>query len=31
MGNDKTNMIVAIALSLAVLLGWNYFIAAPRV
>ena len=30
MGNDKTNMIVAIALSLAVLLGWNYFIAAPR-
>ncbi|KAB1076172.1 membrane protein insertase YidC [Methylobacterium planeticum] len=31
MGNDKTNMIVAIALSLVVLLGWNYFIAAPRV
>ncbi|MGU3360532.1 membrane protein insertase YidC [Methylobacterium sp. M6A4_1b] len=31
MGNDKTNMIVAIALSLAVLLGWNYFVAAPRV
>ncbi|GEP06391.1 membrane protein insertase YidC [Methylobacterium oxalidis] len=31
MGNDKTNMIVAIALSLVVLLGWNYFVAAPRV
>ena len=31
MGNDKTNMFVAIALSLVVLLGWNYFIAAPRV
>ncbi|UMY16097.1 membrane protein insertase YidC [Methylobacterium organophilum] len=29
MGNDKTNMFVAIALSLAVLLGWNYFVAAP--
>jgi len=29
MGNDKTNMIVAIALSLAVLLGWNYFISGP--
>ena len=29
MGNDKTNMFVAIALSLAVLLGWQYFIAAP--
>ncbi|TXN69361.1 membrane protein insertase YidC [Methylobacterium sp. WL6] len=31
MGNDKTNMFVAIALSLVVLLGWNYFVAAPRV
>ncbi|MFE1601429.1 membrane protein insertase YidC [Methylobacterium sp. ID0610] len=31
MGNDKTNMIIAIALSLAVLLGWNYFITAPQV
>ncbi|MEA1831809.1 membrane protein insertase YidC [Methylobacterium durans] len=31
MGNDKTNMIVAIVLSLVVLLGWNYFVAAPRV
>ncbi|ACL60222.1 membrane protein insertase YidC [Methylobacterium nodulans] len=31
MGNDKTNMIIAIALSLAVLLGWNYFVAAPQV
>ncbi|WP_132252950.1 membrane protein insertase YidC [Methylobacterium segetis] len=31
MGNDKTNMIVAIALSLVVLLGWTYFVAAPRV
>ncbi len=30
MGNDKTNMIIAIALSLAVLLGWNYFIAGPQ-
>ncbi len=29
MGNDKTNMFVAIALSMAVLLGWNYFVAAP--
>ncbi|GJD50115.1 Membrane protein insertase YidC [Methylobacterium crusticola] len=31
MGNDKTNMIIAIALSLAVLLGWNYFVSAPQV
>ena len=26
MGNDKTNMIIAVVLSLAVLLGWNYFV-----
>ncbi len=31
MGNDKTNMIIAVALSLAVLLGWNYFVSAPQV
>ena len=30
MGNDKTNMIVAVALSLAVLLGWHYFVAGPQ-
>ena len=29
MGNDKTNMFVAIALSLAVLLGWHYFVTGP--
>ena len=31
MGNDKTNMFVAIGLSLLVLLGWQYFVAGPRV
>ncbi|KMO35232.1 membrane protein insertase YidC [Methylobacterium aquaticum] len=31
MGNDKTNMIIAVVLSLAVLLGWNYFVSAPQV
>ncbi|MGX9982340.1 membrane protein insertase YidC [Methylobacterium fujisawaense] len=30
MGNDKTNMFVAIGLSLLVLLGWQYFVAGPR-
>ena len=30
MGNDKTNMFVAIGLSLLVLLGWQYFFAGPR-
>ena len=29
MGNDKTNMFVAIALSLVVLLGWHYFVTGP--
>ena len=29
MGNDKTNMFVAIALSLAILLGWHYFVTGP--
>lgn len=31
MGNDKTNMFVAIGLSLLVLLGWQYFVAGPRI
>ncbi|WP_407529304.1 membrane protein insertase YidC [Methylobacterium oryzisoli] len=31
MGNDKTNMIIAVVLSLAVLLGWNYLVTAPQV
>ncbi|KMO27902.1 insertase [Methylobacterium variabile] len=31
MGNDKTNMIIAVVLSLAVLLGWNYFVSAPQI
>jgi len=27
---DQKNLIIAISLSLAILLGWNYFYAAPK-
>jgi YidC/Oxa1 family membrane protein insertase len=30
MREDNRNLIVAIALSLAILLGWQYFFAAPQ-